>query len=220
MNILDIWGVLWKDAVQNFVPTYLKYWECFQQHFHGVIVYNCARSSFTVMNMDIRGCIQKFPDWVNKEINNNNNNNNNKHSLRSNTKDYGVKIHWTDSQNSDTLHLVAASMETFGHTLIYCAFQYKYVIFRWTFTYQIWQVPSAWPKDVKQETVHHWWLLSDWIGKSPSTLKWHTCKNIVIVHIHCSDCWLGVIIHVLGGWEISDTLIFHVESILIYNENI
>jgi hypothetical protein len=27
---------------------------------------------------------------------------NNKHSLRSNTKDYGGKTHYTDSQNSDT----------------------------------------------------------------------------------------------------------------------
>jgi len=30
-----------------------------------------------------------------------NNNNNNKHSLRSNTKGYGGKTHYTDSQNSD-----------------------------------------------------------------------------------------------------------------------
>jgi hypothetical protein len=29
-------------------------------------------------------------------------NNNNKHSLRSNTKGYGGKTHYTDSQNSDT----------------------------------------------------------------------------------------------------------------------
>jgi hypothetical protein len=35
----------------------------------------------------IRGCIQKFPDWVDNEINSNN-----KHS-RSNTKGYGGKIH-------------------------------------------------------------------------------------------------------------------------------
>jgi hypothetical protein len=43
----------------------------------------------------LQGCIQKFPDWVNNEINNNNNNNNNnnKHSLRSNTKGYGGKTH-------------------------------------------------------------------------------------------------------------------------------
>jgi hypothetical protein len=34
----------------------------------------------------IRQCIQKFPDWVDNEINNNN-----KHSLRSNTKGYGGK---------------------------------------------------------------------------------------------------------------------------------
>jgi hypothetical protein len=33
----------------------------------------------------IRGCIRKFPDWVDNEINNN------KHSLRSNTKGYGDK---------------------------------------------------------------------------------------------------------------------------------
>jgi hypothetical protein len=37
----------------------------------------------------IRGCIQKFPDWVvDNEINNSN-----KHSLRSNTKGYGGKIY-------------------------------------------------------------------------------------------------------------------------------
>jgi hypothetical protein len=33
----------------------------------------------------LRGCIQKFPDWVDKEIYTYNN----KHSLRSNTKCYG-----------------------------------------------------------------------------------------------------------------------------------
>jgi hypothetical protein len=38
--------------------------------------------------VNIRGCTQKFPDWVDNEINNNN-----KHSLRSNTKDYGAKTH-------------------------------------------------------------------------------------------------------------------------------
>jgi len=35
----------------------------------------------------VRRCIQKFPDWVDNEINNNNN----KHSFRSNTKGYGGK---------------------------------------------------------------------------------------------------------------------------------
>jgi hypothetical protein len=43
--------------------------------------------------MEVRWCIQKFPDWVNNEINNNNNNNNSKHSLESNTKGYGGKTH-------------------------------------------------------------------------------------------------------------------------------
>jgi hypothetical protein len=37
---------------------------------------------------EVRECIQKFPDWVDKEINNNN-----KHSLRRNTKGYGGKTH-------------------------------------------------------------------------------------------------------------------------------
>jgi hypothetical protein len=36
----------------------------------------------------IGGCIQKFPDWVDDEINNDNN-----LSLRSNTKGYGGKTH-------------------------------------------------------------------------------------------------------------------------------
>jgi hypothetical protein len=48
----------------------------------------------------MRGCIQKFPDWVDNEIDNINNNN--KHSLTSNTKGYGGKTHYTDSLNSDT----------------------------------------------------------------------------------------------------------------------
>jgi hypothetical protein len=57
-------------------------------------------------------------------------NNNNKHSLRSNTKGYGGNIHYTDSQKSDTtapsgrelyhlqFSLQAASLETFGYTLL------------------------------------------------------------------------------------------------------
>jgi hypothetical protein len=40
-------------------------------------------------NMSIRGCIQKFTDWVDNEINNNDN----KHSLSSNIKRYGAKTH-------------------------------------------------------------------------------------------------------------------------------
>jgi hypothetical protein len=41
----------------------------------------------------VRGCIQKFPDWVDNEIYAYNN----KHSLRSNIKGYGGKTHQTDS---------------------------------------------------------------------------------------------------------------------------
>jgi hypothetical protein len=74
----------------------------------------------------LRGCIQKFPDWVDKEIKINN-----KHSLRSNTRGYGGKTHYTDSQNSDTnafsgkelyhLHFSrqAANPETSGYTLVH-----------------------------------------------------------------------------------------------------
>jgi hypothetical protein len=54
----------------------------------------------------------------------------NKHSLRSNTKGYGGKTYWTDSQNSDItapsgrelyhlqFSLQAASPETLGYTLV------------------------------------------------------------------------------------------------------
>jgi hypothetical protein len=67
---------------------------------------------------EIRRCIQKFPDSVN-----------NKQLLRSNTKVYGGKTHYTDSQNRDTtapsgrelyhlqFSLQAASSEAFGYTL-------------------------------------------------------------------------------------------------------
>jgi hypothetical protein len=56
---------------------------------------------------------------------------NNKHSLRSNTKFYGGKTHYTNSQNSDAtapsgrelyhlqFSLQAASPETFGYTLVF-----------------------------------------------------------------------------------------------------
>jgi hypothetical protein len=73
----------------------------------------------------IWGCIQKFPDWVDNEVNNNN-----KHLSRSNRKGYGGKTHYTDSQNSnktassgrELYHLQfsfqAASPETFGYILV------------------------------------------------------------------------------------------------------
>jgi hypothetical protein len=68
------------------------------------------------------GYIWKFLDWVAIEISNN------KHSWRSNTKGYGDKTHYTDSQNCDTTApsgrelyhlqflLQAASPETFGYS--------------------------------------------------------------------------------------------------------
>jgi hypothetical protein len=49
----------------------------------------------------VRGCIQKFPDWIDNELYAYKN----KHSMRSNTKGYGCKTHYTDSQNNDTTAL-------------------------------------------------------------------------------------------------------------------
>jgi hypothetical protein len=51
----------------------------------------------TFIDTYTRRCIQKFPDWVDNEIDNNN-----KHSLRSNIKGYGSKTHYNNSQNSNT----------------------------------------------------------------------------------------------------------------------
>jgi hypothetical protein len=53
----------------------------------------------------IRGCIQKFPDWVDKEIYAYNN----KHSLKSNTKGYGGKLTRLTHKIVIQLHLVAES---------------------------------------------------------------------------------------------------------------
>jgi hypothetical protein len=76
--------------------------------------------------MHIRRCIQKFPDYVDNEIYAYNN----KHSLRRNTKGYGGKTHYTDSQSGDItapcgrelynlqFPLHAASPETSGYTLV------------------------------------------------------------------------------------------------------
>jgi hypothetical protein len=64
-----------------------------------VCVLQVQNYSCEFKELQIWGCIQKFPEWVDNELNNNNNNN--KHSLRSNTKAYGGNTHWTDSQNGD-----------------------------------------------------------------------------------------------------------------------
>jgi hypothetical protein len=90
-----------------------------------VKLYVCSSGVYT--RARARGCIQKFPDWVDNEIYAYKN----KHSLRSNTKGYGGKTLYTDSQNSDTnalsgrelyhlqFSLQAASPETFWYTLVY-----------------------------------------------------------------------------------------------------
>jgi hypothetical protein len=87
-------------------------------------LYFSSYSQYSLYYSVIRGCIQKFPDWVDNEIHNN------KHSLRSNMEGYGGKTHYTDSQNSDTtapscrelyhlqFSLQAASPETFGYTFV------------------------------------------------------------------------------------------------------
>jgi hypothetical protein len=73
---------------------------------------------------------ERVSKTLDNEINNINNDKNNKHSLRSNTKVYGGKTHYTDSQNSETtapsgrelyhfqFYLQAASPEVFGYTLV------------------------------------------------------------------------------------------------------
>jgi hypothetical protein len=97
-------------------------------------------SSLSFVFFILRGCIQKFPDRVENEINIINN----KHSLRSNTKGYGGKTHYTDSQNSDTtassgrelyhlqFSLQAASPETFGYTLV--QWEIEILLLKSTFT--------------------------------------------------------------------------------------
>jgi hypothetical protein len=85
------------------------------------------RHNFTVtlpINKQIRGCIQKFPDWVHSEIYAYNN----KHSFRNNKKGCADKTHYTDSGNGHTTapsgrelyHLLfslqAAGPGTFGYT--------------------------------------------------------------------------------------------------------
>jgi hypothetical protein len=99
--------------------------------FHCACVLNSCVAQKTVLKVvfdscdtKTRGCIQKFPDRVDNEINSN------KHSLRSNTKGYGGKTHLTDSQNSDTtapsgrelyhlqFSLQSASPETFEYTIV------------------------------------------------------------------------------------------------------
>jgi len=86
-------------------------------------LFNDATSTADV----IRGSIQKFPDWVDNEIYAYNNEN----SLRSNTKGYGGKTLYTDSQNCDTtassgrefyhlqFSLQEASPETFGYSVVF-----------------------------------------------------------------------------------------------------
>jgi D-alanyl-D-alanine carboxypeptidase len=54
-------------------------------------------NNYTNKNKTILGCIQKFPDWVDNEINNN------KNTLSSNKKVSGGKTHYTDSADSYTI---------------------------------------------------------------------------------------------------------------------
>jgi hypothetical protein len=94
-------------------------------YYYGIDVLFLFLNKLWKLSSHLRGCIQTFPDWVDNEINNNN-----KYSLRNNTKSYGGKTHWTDSQNSDTtapsgrelyhleFSLQAASPETFVYTLV------------------------------------------------------------------------------------------------------
>jgi hypothetical protein len=78
-----------------------------------------------VLRINNKKGIQKFPDCVDNEINSI------KLSWRSNTKGYGGKTHYTDSQNIDKtapsgrelyhlqFSLQAVSSETSGYTLVF-----------------------------------------------------------------------------------------------------
>jgi hypothetical protein len=67
----------------------LNWWRCISrrnkdQRLNSVFYETYGTSASQHLNsIEIRGCISKFPDWIDNEINNNN-----KHSLRSNTKAY------------------------------------------------------------------------------------------------------------------------------------
>jgi hypothetical protein len=77
---------------------------------------------------------------------------NNKHSLRSNTKGYGGKTHYTDSQNSDAtapsgrelynlqFSLQAASPETFGYTLVYGMVQPWPILGHYKNGWRVWRI--------------------------------------------------------------------------------
>jgi hypothetical protein len=96
-------------------------------HFIAKLIQHKCDTAYRQYGFLVRVCIQKFPDRVDNEIN--------AYvwyySLRSNTKGYGGKTHYTDSQNSDKtapncrelchfqFWLQVASPETFGYTVVF-----------------------------------------------------------------------------------------------------
>jgi hypothetical protein len=90
-----------KPVSRGFVSNYLNTTFKSRQQKRGAVDLKIIyKNKQNVLKSDIRGCIQTFPDWVDKEIYANN-----KHSLRSNTKGYGDKTH----KIAIRLHLVAES---------------------------------------------------------------------------------------------------------------
>jgi hypothetical protein len=59
-----------------------------QETFYGVELHHAQPPTWKTSGLHLRGYIQKFPDWVDNEVNTNN-----KHSFRSNTKGYSGKTH-------------------------------------------------------------------------------------------------------------------------------
>jgi hypothetical protein len=114
----------------------------------------------TVSTVDsIRGYIQKFPDWVDNEINSNssssssnNNNNNNNNSWEATQSIMAAKLTRV-TQNGDTIapsgrelyhlqfSLHAANPETFGYSLVCCRM-------RWENIHEWW---------MRWENIHEWW---------------------------------------------------------------
>jgi hypothetical protein len=91
-TLCNMWNCLCDKQKTNEVPT------CWNAIFKGT---EKSDSLWGMRFWDrtlMRGCIQKFPNWVDNEIYTYNN----KNSLTSNIQGYGGKTHLTDSQNSDT----------------------------------------------------------------------------------------------------------------------
>jgi hypothetical protein len=94
------WKFHWKDNTRSCVINehiwemclllFPNFENLLMIHYHYIVCSNVIEENRRriCIPLWVRGCIRKFPDWVDNEVNNNN-----KHSLRSNTKGYGGKTY-------------------------------------------------------------------------------------------------------------------------------